>query len=79
MEALRAAGRAVVLLGDLNISPAPIDSCDPGPAEDFAGRADRRMLTRLLTSSGGPFLDVFRRFHPDRSGWEGLSCGTCIE
>ena len=30
MAALRARGRRVVLVGDLNISPAPIDSCEPG-------------------------------------------------
>ncbi len=24
-------GRAVVVVGDLNICPAPIDSCDPEP------------------------------------------------
>lgn len=67
VEALRAAGHSVILLGDLNISPAPIDSCDPGPPDEFAERADRRQLARLLTANGGPFLDVFRRFHPGRS------------
>ena len=30
MEALRALGRRVILLGDLNISPAPLDSCEAG-------------------------------------------------
>ena len=30
MAALRAMGRRVILVGDLNISPAPIDSCEPG-------------------------------------------------
>ena len=30
MEALRQRGRRVVLVGDLNISPAHIDSCEPG-------------------------------------------------
>lgn len=64
--ALREVGRAVILLGDLNISLATIDSCDPGNAEDFNSRTDRRMLTTLLAHSGGPFLDTFRKFHPDR-------------
>ncbi len=73
VEALRAASRAVVLLGDLNISLAPIDSCDPGPVEEFASRPDRRMLTRLLTTHGGPFLDVFRKFHPGRCMHVGAS------
>lgn len=58
----------MILLGDLNISLAPIDSCDPGSPEEFSTRADRRMLTQLLTHSGGPFLDTFRHFHPDRCG-----------
>lgn len=66
IQALRASGRCVILLGDLNISLAPIDSCDPGPIDAFTSRTDRRLLTRLLTSNGGPFLDVFRKFHPDR-------------
>ena len=66
IAALREAGRAVILLGDLNISLATLDSCDPGNAEEFASRADRRMLTQLLTHNGGPFLDTFRKFHPDR-------------
>lgn len=66
LQVLRAAGRCIILLGDLNISPAPIDSCDPGPIDAFVSRSDRRLLTRLLTANGGPFLDVFRKFHPDR-------------
>ena len=49
--------------GDLNIAPAPLDHCDPGPAADFARRADRAWLAGLLR---GPFRDVFRVFHPDR-------------
>ncbi len=66
ISSLREAGRAVILLGDLNISLATIDSCDPGSVEDFNSRQDRRMLTTLLTHNGGPFLDTFRKFHPDR-------------
>lgn len=30
VTALRQRGRRVVIAGDLNISPAPIDCCDPG-------------------------------------------------
>ena len=66
ISALREAGRAVILLGDLNISLATIDSCDPGNMEEFNARPDRRMVTTLLTHNGGPFLDTFRKFHPDR-------------
>lgn len=71
INALREAGRAVILLGDLNISLATIDSCDPGNVEEFNSRSDRRMLTTLLTSNGGPFLDTFRKFHLDR--WDAYS------
>ncbi|KAK9827629.1 hypothetical protein WJX81_000675 [Elliptochloris bilobata] len=63
MQALRAAGRRVILLGDLNIAPSPLDHCDPGPVAEFTGRADRAWLRRLLDSS---FRDVFRMFYPDR-------------
>ncbi len=66
IHALREAGRAVILLGDLNISLATIDSCDPGRPEEFDARADRRLLTQLLTVNGGPFLDTFRKLHPNR-------------
>ena len=66
ISVLREAGRAVILLGDLNISLATIDSCDPGKPEEFDARADRRLLTQLLTFNGGPFLDTFRKFYPDR-------------
>ncbi|EIE20130.1 DNase I-like protein [Coccomyxa subellipsoidea C-169] len=59
IQTLRASGRCVILLGDLNISLAPIDSCDPGPIDAFTSRTDRRLLTRLLTSNGGPFLDAY--------------------
>jgi len=55
--------------GDLNITPAPLDSCDPGPHAEFAARPDRMWLARLLR---GPFRDVFRVFHPDRHGASAL-------
>ena len=59
MQRLRAAGRAVAVVGDFNIAPTPLDSCSPGPG--FAARADRRWLASLLSPShlwtpgaGGP-------------------------
>ncbi|KAK9829784.1 hypothetical protein WJX72_007901 [[Myrmecia] bisecta] len=63
-DALRAAGRRVIITGDLNISPAKIDLCDP--AEQFEERRDRKWLHCWLTDGGGPFVDVFRQFHPNR-------------
>ena len=51
--------------GDLNIAPAPMDNCDPGPPAEFARRADRAWLSGLLASG---FRDVFRIFYPDRFG-----------
>ena len=46
----RAAGRHVAIVGDFNISPQPIDHCDPGP--DFVPkRRDRRWLAALLSDS----------------------------
>ena len=33
VDELRAAGRRVFVVGDLNISPHLIDSCDPAPPE----------------------------------------------
>lgn len=61
------AAAALPCAGDLNIAPAPLDHCDPGPAAEFARRADRAWLGRLLR---GPFRDMFRAFHPDRHALE---------
>lgn len=66
LAALRGAGRRVIMMGDFNISPAPIDSCDAGPVPQFLARSDRVLLRGLLHVGGGPFLDVFRVFHPTR-------------
>ncbi len=77
ISALREAGRAVILLGDLNISLATIDSCDPGNVEEFNSRQDRRMLTMLLTHNGGPFLDTFRKFYPDRCDAHHVHLSSC--
>ena len=66
MEACLAAGRAVVLLGDLNICPNPIDSCEPGDLDAFRSRADKQWLRSVMQDHGGYFVDLFRHFHPDR-------------
>ena len=69
MDALRAMGRRVVLVGDLNIAPAAIDSCDPGTGAEFTAwlsRRDRAFLRSHLQPHGGAYVDIFRTFHPDR-------------
>ena len=66
MEALLQAGRSVVLAGDLNIAPFPIDHCDlvrASRAEQesmLRGRADRAWFRNALQSAEGPFVDLFR-------------------
>lgn len=47
-QAARAAGRHVLLAGDFNIAPQPIDHCDPG--SEFRKRGDRRWLAALLSA-----------------------------
>ena len=69
MDALRSQGHKVVLVGDYNIAPAAIDSCDPGTGAEFTAwltRRDRALLRSHLQEHGGSYTDVFRKFHPDR-------------
>ena len=60
MEALLQAGRSVVLAGDLNIAPFPIDHCDlvrASRAEQesmLRARADRAWFRNALQSAEGP-------------------------
>jgi exonuclease III len=60
-----AAGRSCLIVGDLNISPAAIDSCHP-PAEFDHQRSDRLWLNKLLAPNGPGVVDAFRLFHPSR-------------
>ena len=66
MEAMLQAGRSVVLAGDLNIAPYPIDHCDYVRASRaqqetmLLGRPDRAWFRNALQSAEGPFLDLFR-------------------
>jgi exonuclease III len=62
-----AAGRSCLIVGDLNISPAAIDSCHPA-AEFDQQRVDRLWLNKLLAPAGGCAVDAFRLFHPSRYG-----------
>lgn len=57
-------GRRIFVVGDLNIAPAAIDSCNPGP--DFDKNQFRRWFRNLLVENGGDFFDVFRAKHPER-------------
>ena len=66
MEAMLQAGRSVVLAGDLNIAPYPIDHCDYVRASRaqqesmLLGRPDRAWFRNALQSAEGPFVDLFR-------------------
>jgi exonuclease III len=60
-----AAGRSCLIVGDLNISPAAIDSCHP-PAEFDHQRCDRLWLKKMLGPQGPGVVDAFRMFHPSR-------------
>ncbi|KAA8547503.1 hypothetical protein F0562_003932 [Nyssa sinensis] len=64
LEFLLHQGRRVFVVGDLNIAPASIDSCNPGP--DFEKNEFRMWFRSLLVENGGPFFDVFRAKHPER-------------
>ena len=59
---LRAQGRRVVLVGDLNISLNRIDTCDPDMSSQFDQSPSRAWLRSLLKDQS--LTDVFRLFHP---------------
>lgn len=67
---LIAAGREVVVIGDLNVCAAPIDHCDghlPSNASTFWEHRARTWMRDWLAPRG-PLIDVLRRFWPDRKG-----------
>ncbi|KAF8493159.1 hypothetical protein F5888DRAFT_1891406 [Russula emetica] len=67
---LIAAGREVVVIGDLNMCAAPIDHCDehlPSNASTFWEHTARAWIRDWLEPRG-PLIDVLRRFWPDRKG-----------
>ncbi|PWN31148.1 DNase I-like protein [Jaminaea rosea] len=76
-RALLAAGRNVIIVGDINIARQPIDHCDyqglggDGPAdgdeEFYSGSQARSWLDRFIHPKG-PFHDVQREAHPQRKG-----------
>mmetsp|Transcript_18664 Transcript_18664/g.75028 ORF Transcript_18664/g.75028 Transcript_18664/m.75028 type:complete len:358 (-) Transcript_18664:2610-3683(-) len=68
IEAMRAAGRKVVLVGDLNISYLKIDHCAPEKeVRDVTGwytHPARHWLRSMLRVGGGHLEDAFRVLHP---------------
>ncbi len=60
-------GKPVLLAGDLNIAPFPIDVYSTEDSSGTSGflPAERTWLRKLLE---GPWVDVFRRDHPEEKG-----------
>ena len=60
--------RNVILLGDINAKYQMIDSCDPGPAEDFFARESTKWFRDLVVEKDGlQMIDTFKYVHPDFS------------
>ena len=63
-DALRRSGRNVVVVGDLNVAPYGVDSCqDAHGTEKGEISASRRWMQAALASG---YVDAFRHFHPHR-------------
>lgn len=62
-----AAGKPVILCGDLNVAHQEIDIANPVQNHKNAGftNEERQKMTELLSSG---FTDSFRRLYPDRTG-----------
>ncbi|KAI9009505.1 Endonuclease/exonuclease/phosphatase [Gaertneriomyces semiglobifer] len=69
VEALVAAGREVVVVGDINVCHQEIDHCDPKKSirerqlTSFGDTPCRQWLHQFLVPEG-PMVDVFRHLHP---------------
>ncbi|KAJ3853459.1 Endonuclease/exonuclease/phosphatase [Lentinula lateritia] len=83
VRALIREGREVILLGDINACAAVIDHCEGdiivrrGIAQGFNGNSEeyfwvendaRRWLRDLLEGGKKCFVDVVRKYHPERQG-----------
>lgn len=68
VEALRAAGRAVILVGDFNICPATIDTAEPIPTKQLLEWQSQPSRTWLHEFMKEGFIDVFRHLHPGKRG-----------
>lgn len=63
-------GREVIVIGDINVTAAPIDHCDghlPSHQADFWGHPPRAWLKKWLAPAG-PMIDVIREAWPNRKG-----------
>lgn len=70
VRALMAAGREVIIAGDINVMRAPLDSGEGGirnTAEQHYEHPARRWLDNWCAPKG-PMIDVVRESHPDREG-----------
>ncbi|EFJ06865.1 hypothetical protein SELMODRAFT_430260 [Selaginella moellendorffii] len=60
LESILKQGRRIIIVGDLNISPYPINSCDPGP--EFDTNPSRQWFRSLLVSEVVRFQTRFACF-----------------
>jgi exodeoxyribonuclease-3 len=67
LDERKARGEAIVVMGDFNTAPHPIDLARPKDNEKTSGflPEERKELVRWLKSG---WVDSFRHFHPDREG-----------
>ena len=74
---LTAAGRDVIVVGDVNICATPLDHCDghlPSNANAFWEHPARAWFHKWLHPNG-PMVDVVRTYWPDRKGL--FTCKRC--
>uniref|UniRef100_A0A914UXE1 DNA-(apurinic or apyrimidinic site) endonuclease n=1 Tax=Plectus sambesii TaxID=2011161 RepID=A0A914UXE1_9BILA len=69
--ALLAAGKRVIIVGDVNVAREKMDHCDHATIVDFESAPHRLWFKNLLFDANASvysqrrFVDVFRVFHPD--------------
>jgi AP endonuclease 2 len=71
-------GREVIIVGDINVTAAPIDHCDgelPSQQADFWSRPARAWLKNWLVPLG-PMVDVVRDAWPERKGMYTCKCSS---
>eukprot|EP00484_Ammonia_sp_Unknown_P021628 CAMPEP_0197053760 /NCGR_PEP_ID=MMETSP1384-20130603/27931_1 /TAXON_ID=29189 /ORGANISM="Ammonia sp." /LENGTH=537 /DNA_ID=CAMNT_0042486701 /DNA_START=1 /DNA_END=1614 /DNA_ORIENTATION=- len=62
--------RNVILVGDLNAKYQLVDSCDPGPPQEFFDRHSTKWFKSLVCTEeekGLNMIDTFKHVHPDFS------------
>ncbi|CAI5462856.1 unnamed protein product [Closterium sp. Yama58-4] len=67
-DAIRASGRHVVVVGDINISHRDIDVFHQWRVAHIYCPAELHWLEALFGSPGAPYVDLFRHFHPTAAG-----------